>query len=78
MVQFQSRVYDYMMYELLLWETTDRDVIIIIYIYTLSKLGKKRRKKTKCVTSLFLNKASSKPTSHDQSLDDDVTVCGFP
>ena len=37
MVQFQSRLYDYMMYELLLWETTDRDVNII----TLSKLGRK-------------------------------------
>ena len=37
MVQFQTRLYDYMMYELLLQETTDRDVIII----TLSKLGRK-------------------------------------
>ena len=55
-------------------ETTDRDVITI----TPSELGRKERK---LVTSPFVNRATLNPIvivyTDDQSLDGDVTVCGF-
>lgn len=62
MIHFQSLSYDYTIYDQLLRETIDRDVIIIIII-TLSELGRKR---TKAVKPLFVNKTSLKPASHDQ------------
>ena len=54
MVHFLSWSYGNMMYDQLLWKTTDHDVIIIII--TLSELGRKK----KDVTVPFMNRASLK------------------
>ena len=53
-----------MMYDQLLWETADRDVITTWRCYY--------------YTPTFLNRASLKPILHDKSLEGDVTGRGSP
>ena len=47
-------------------------------VVSLVLLCRSQGKRRKAVTSPFVNGASLKPTLHDQSLDGDITVCGFP
>ena len=54
MIHFQSLACGYMIYTQLLWETTDRDVILL--------LCQSQDKRTEAAASPLVNKASLKPT----------------